>query len=246
MANKSNVQQNYPLAPIIEAVIDIRVLPAKDMDFTKLDKSVRENFLREYPFVSKQFQNQFRLEAGENPQANPITSSVGLRFTPEDNKHILQIKENGFTFSELAPYENWEKFRDKAKFLWMIYQKSTLPLCIQRIAVRFINRFDFPETKFELSDYLKIFPQLPENNITGFSMQVILNQAEINSTLIITQALIPSHKPSTISILLDFDLFNEEERLPEEDFWLFLEKWRIRKNQVFESSITNKTRQLIS
>jgi uncharacterized protein (TIGR04255 family) len=247
MTKKSIMQQNYPLAPIIEAVIDIRVLPAKDIDFSKFDQAVREKFLKEYPHVAKQFQNEFRLQGGEYPQANPITSNVGLRFTSEDNKEILQIKENGFTFSKLAPYENWEKYRAKAKHLWTIYQKATLPQHINRIAVRFINRFDFPGTSIELSDYLNVFPQLPERNLMkGFSMQAILNQAEINSTLIITQALVPSNKPDTVSILLDFDLFNEELRLPEDDFWLYLEQLRIRKNQIFENSITEKTRELIS
>jgi uncharacterized protein (TIGR04255 family) len=247
MTKKSIIQQNYPLAPIIEAVIDIRVVPAKEFDFSKLDYAVREKFLKEYPLVAKQFQNEFQLVSGEHPQATPISSSMGLRFSSDNNNQILQIKVDGFTFSRLAPYENWETFRDKAKQLWMIYQKTTLPQHITRIAVRFINRFDFPGTTIELSDYLNVFPHVPESNLMkGFSMQATFNQTDINSTLIITQVLIPSHKPDTVSILLDFDLFNEDLRSLQDDFWLFLEELRTRKNQIFENSITDKTRGLIS
>lgn len=240
-------QQNYPLAPIIEAVIDIRVLPRKDLNFETLDQIVRKEFLKDYPLVAKQFQNEFLLQSGQFPQANPVTSNIGLRFTSESNNEILQIRENGFSFSKLAPYENWEKFRDKAKYLWAIYQKTTFPQHIIRIAVRFINRFDFPGTNIELSDYLNVFPQVPECNfIKGFSMQAVLNQSDIDSTLIITQALIPSANPDTVSILLDFDLFNEKQRSPKDDFWIFLEQLRKRKNHFFEISITDKTRELIS
>lgn len=240
-------QQNYPLAPIIEAVIDIRVLQKKDLNFATLDQVVREEFLKEYSLAAKQFQNEFFLQSGECPQVNPTTSTVGLRFTSENNNEILQVKENGFTFSKLAPYENWKKFRDKAKHLWTIYQKATSPQNIIRIAVRFINRFDFPGTNIELSDYLNIFPQVPErNSLNGFSMQTSLDQSDIDSTLIITQALVPSIRPNTVSILLDFDLFNEKLRSPEDDFWLFLEQLRTRKNYFFEISITDKTRELIS
>ena len=171
---------------------------------------------------------------------------MGLRFTSEHNKEILQIRENGFSFSKLAPYENWEKFRDKAKHLWAIYQKATSPQHIIRIAVRFINRFDFPGTNIELSDYVNVFPQVPDSNsMKGFSMQAILDQTDLDSTLIITQASIPSITPNTVSILLDFDLFNEKMRSPEDDFWEFLEKLRVRKNHFFEISITDKTRELI-
>lgn len=247
MTKKSTKRHNYLQAPIIEAVIDIKTTSSKDMNFTKLELATHEKFSRDYPIVSKQFQNEFILKPSEYPQTNPITSHPGLRFTSEDRKQILQIKEEGFTFSRLAPYENWEKFRNEAKRLWMIYHKIVHPQYITRIAIRFINRFDFPGAAIELSNYLKIFPHLPESYlIKGFSMQAILSQDDINSTLIITQALLPSIKPKTISILLDFDLFNEEPRSCEDNFWLFLEKLRIRKNEIFESSITNKTRELIS
>lgn len=69
---------------------------------------------------------------------------------------------------------------------------------------------------------------------------------DINSTLIITQALIPPIKANTVSILLDYDLFNEEVRSCESDFWSFLDLLRTRKNEIFESSITDRTRRLIS
>lgn len=247
MIKKSVKQRNYPKAPIIEAVIDLKVLPAKDIDFSKLELAVREKFQTKYPTVSKQFQNEFQLESGDYPQINPIASYPELRFASEDGKQILQLKEQGFTFSRLTPYEHWEKFSNEAKHLWMIYQKATLPQSITRIAVRFINRFDFPGMTVALADYLKIFPQMPDNYlIKGFSLQAILSQDDINSTLIITQALIPPIKPNTVSVLLDFDLFNEELRSCNEDFWPFLEKLRIRKNDIFENSITEKTRKLIS
>jgi uncharacterized protein (TIGR04255 family) len=247
MTKKSPRQQYYLQAPIIEAAIDIRVIPAKDMNFSKLELAAREKFPQEYPLISRQFQNEFILKSGENPQVNPVTSHAGLRFTSENNKQILQIKEDGFTFSRLAPYENWEKFREEARRLWMIYQKATLPQHITRVAIRFINRFDFPGVAIELSDYLKVLPHVPESYlIKGFSMQAILGQEDINSTLIITQALIPPTKPETVSILLDFDLFNEELRSCEDNFWFFLDQLRIRKNKFFESSITDKTRKLIS
>jgi hypothetical protein len=82
----------------------------------------------------------------------------------------------------------------------MIYQKATSPQNIIRIAVHFINRFDFTGETILLEDYLKIFPHFPEKCLMkSFSMQAILNQEDLNSTLIITQALMSPIKPNTIA-----------------------------------------------
>ena len=61
----------------------------------------------------------------------------------------------------------------------------------------------------------------------------------------------PTQSPDaqTASILLDLDLFQERFDEPwgvEEDaeVWDFLERLRDRKNEVFEASITEKTRRL--
>lgn len=94
MKQQSITQQNYLKAPIIEAVIDLRVLPAKDLNFSKLELAVREKFIKEYPNISKQFHNEFRFESRDNPQTNPIISHPGLRFTSEDGKQILQKLAN--------------------------------------------------------------------------------------------------------------------------------------------------------
>ena len=75
-------------------------------------------------------------------------------------------------------------------------------------------------------------------------MQVILDQPDIRGVLVINQALIPPPQPKIVSILLDLGLFNKQQRAVE-DLWEFLEKLHIRKNEVFESTITNKSRELL-
>lgn len=247
MPKKTPKQTNYSRAPVIEAVIDVRVIPAKGLNFSKFEQIIQEKFSPGFPNISKQFQNEFSLKFGENPQTNSASSPAGYRFSSEDSKLILQIKEDGFIFSRLAPYENWEKFSQEARRLWMIYKKNILPEQIIRVAIRFINRFDFPEKKIELSDYFNVFPHVPGSYLMkNFSMQVMIDQEDINSTLVVTQAKIPNNRTETISILLDIDLFNEEKRSCEDEFWSFFDQLRLRKNEFFESLITDKTRELIS
>ena len=246
MKEKSFERRIYKNAPIIEAVLDLKFDPADNFDFAKLGTSFRENYAHEYPKVLKQGQNNLILECSENPQLDSITSHEGLRFMSADEKQILQVNANGFTFSRLKPYEQWESFRDEAERLLDIYLEIALPKNITRVALRFINRFDFPTSSLELSEYLKIFPQIPDiYRLNGLAMQVILDQPDIRSTLVISQALIPPAKPGVISLLLDFDLFNQESR-DFEKLSDFLELLHLKKNEVFESAITDKTREMIS
>lgn len=93
MTNTNLKQTNYPQAPVIEAVIDLKVSPANDIDFSKFELAVREKFQRKYPKVSKQFQNESRTETRDYPQTSPVTSLPGLRFTSENDKQILQLKK---------------------------------------------------------------------------------------------------------------------------------------------------------
>jgi uncharacterized protein (TIGR04255 family) len=61
----------------------------------------------------------------------------------------------------------------------------------------------------------------------------------------------PPNEETSISIQLDFDLFQERFENPwpveeEAAVWNFLEQLHDRKNEVFEASITDATRRLIS
>ena len=96
------------MAPIIEAALNLKFDPADGFDFAQLDASCREKYTHKYPKVFTDIENNLTLECSENPQLGPIVSHEGLRFMSADEKQILQVKTDGFTFSRLKPYEQWE------------------------------------------------------------------------------------------------------------------------------------------
>jgi uncharacterized protein (TIGR04255 family) len=56
----------------------------------------------------------------------------------------------------------------------------------------------------------------------------------------------PQPGDAIIPIILDLDLFVERPQVAnEEELWALFEKLRVRKNEYFEASITDKTRELI-
>lgn len=78
-------------------------------------------------------------------------------------------------------------------------------------------------------------------------MQLQIPQQDLDCLLIINEAMAPQTNPNLVTIILDLDLFREQIwASDDEDLWQFLGKLRHRKNEVFEASITDKTRELIS
>lgn len=77
-------------------------------------------------------------------------------------------------------------------------------------------------------------------------MQLQIPQEDLEGMLLLNEAIIPPPGDNIVSVLLDIDLFCTV-NFPgnENTHWNLLEKLRIRKNEVFEACITDKTRELV-
>jgi uncharacterized protein (TIGR04255 family) len=237
----------YKQSPITEAVIDFRFAPRAPVRIEDLNR-VHVEVAKNYPQKKMLIENEIRFQLGENPQAIPAAQNSILQLVSTDGRQVFQARPNGFIFSRLAPYQRWEHFRDQARLAWDAYAKIIKPVELTRTAIRFINRFDFPGNSIELSEYFTIYPQIRKDfEMIGLLLQVSTKQSDIQSSLVINQALVPSPRPGIISILVDFDLFSDQKRNVENDsLWKFVEALHVRMNDVFESSLTDKTRGLIA
>ena len=69
----------------------------------------------------------------------------------------------------------------------------------------------------------------------------------MHTSSLMFEAFAPPLSPELVSVILDFDLFREQIwQSDDEEIWRFLEELRHRKNQVFNASITEKTKELIA
>lgn len=241
-------QRHYPKAPITEAIIDLRAELPEGINVGTLE-SVHVGLESAYPTRKNRNIAVVQGQIGDQIAAATASSNhVGYLFVSQDQKQIFQARLDGFTMSRLAPYESWEPFRDEARRLWDVYRSVAEPTKVTRLAVRYINRLDLPLPVADLKDYLRtvpeVSPELPQN-LEGYFMQLRIPQADMKSLLLLNQAIIDPAKPGVASIVLDIDVFRLED-LPREDtaVWEFLERLRIRKNDVFEACITDKAREL--
>ncbi len=244
--------QNYSKAPISEALINLNVEFGSEVTLESL-KEIQRSIELDYPQQEGMIVAQGQFQIGSNVTATASQTPVGYRFSSSDKKRVFQARLDGFTFSQLEPYHTWETLRNEARRLWKVYSLVTHPKSIQRVAVRYINRLDLPvdaSGSLNFQDYLRtvpeVSPDLSQGLISDYFMRLQIPQEDLRASLILNEALIPSVKQGTISVLLDIDLFSTIEFSPDSDeVWSLLEQFRDRKNVIFEACITDKTRELL-
>jgi|ERR1700722_9533864 len=243
--------EHYPHAPIFEAVLDVQArtssLPSQDV-FIQLAKSLSTEYSQSAAL------NQLQVSVVAAP---PAASSVahtlqisGLRLCRPQNDRVLLIQPRGMTFSHLPPYTSWEVFQSEARRLWNRYVDFVKPEAVTRVALRYMNRIDIPEMKFEMSDYFRLYPEIPKNipqDISAFFMQFQMPQSDLATdlTAVINFAPTVRRDEHTQSIVLDIDVFALRD-LPtsSDDVFNLLNVIRTRKNELFEACITDRAREL--
>lgn len=246
MSTQSN--RHYKSAPITEAVIEIRVQPAARHEaLTELATGLKSAFPKQAPM------HFFQLGIAHQP-GNPVQQSlretpIGYRLTNEAESRVLQLRQDTFVYSHMAPYSDWETFKSEARPLWQQYRTTCAASNLQRCALRYINRIDIPAATIEPEDFFWLYPnvpaELPQQNVIGSSLRLMMPQEDLNCVANIRQRLGDRVTPGHISFVLDIDIFRLDiGDWNDDEVWRFFEDLRNRKNQIFEACITDRTREL--
>lgn len=237
----------YSRPPIVEALLDIQVNLPGDFSLDSLLKC-QQRLKTEYPERKHAQDVTGEISVGRKVSASATTEPTGYIFFSSDKRQLFQAKRTGFTFNRLAPYPGWDVFFAEAKRLWEEYRRVTHPRGYKRVALRYIDRFDFPFPSVTLETYFRTYPEvsreLPQT-MAGFFFQFNLPIEEIASVATITQTAVPSTTPENSSIVLDIDLYRTEGMPAGNELWSLFETLRIWKNRIFEACITDKARELI-
>lgn len=242
--------QKYTRPPIIEGIIEILV--AKEIE-TKLQEKVISRLKTTYPHSSKRQAVNIKVDTTAE-SVSVEQEPQGYRLTNEDQTDVVLVLPRGLGVVRLAPYMGWDALRQNAYDAWKVWKANTPGYDIQRLGVRYINRIDIPINKAEklnLNDYLSLYPKVApvlSKPISGYLMQVAAPTRDDRWSTTITSTLVqPPPLVEHISILLDIDVFRTEEvPLNDNELWPIIDVGRALKNEIFESCITDKTRELFS
>jgi uncharacterized protein (TIGR04255 family) len=239
----------YDHAPIVEALIELRCQLPDDVDLDLLAHLTDAE--PAYPTAEPRVEFTAQIEG---LSANLASRQLGHMFRRSDGARAVQAVLDRFVYSWLPPYESWEPFVAEAEEWWLKYRRLARPQHINRIGVRFINKIEIPAPQIEISDYLRtnvqLSPVLPQE-LEGFFMQTAIQLTKYSSKCHIVSTLVPPSGPDRTALILDIDVWKDVD-LPVPSDHLddvinsSLQELRAAKNFVFEASITDATRMVIS
>lgn len=254
MTEPTVVRRLYTKAPIVEAVIDLRVTLAEPAtclaEVQALAERLNARFPQKHPVDVLSLAAQTK--DGHLSVDHTGQERVGWKLIGANNDRMLLLGKDGFTYSHLPPYTNWETFEADARPLWSDYVGACHPVVVNRIGVRYINRLKLPPGEINLSDYLTFFPSVPDavGSVAGIVLRIQVAEPNLpgNARTVITLVSESGSRGAADwqPMVLDFDISADVEMLPNEDgIWLILERMRNRKNELFEACLTDPMKELI-
>lgn len=235
-----------PHPPIVEAVLDIDCDLPPGLDFAEVEKRSAEAFSDHYPVRRKQFIQQAGVDLVSDAEPK-FFASQGLsafQFLSEDEKQIVQVRVGGFSFNRLEPYTSLDDYLLEIARCWDAFRKLAAPVQVRKIGLRYINRILLPlaDGKVQLSEYLKVSPNLPDGSGLQFADFFHQHRAVDPATGIMANIILASQPPegNVLPLLLDIEVHKPERLVPAP-----LAEWEDRiqslrklKNQIFEYSLT--------
>jgi uncharacterized protein (TIGR04255 family) len=240
---------HLPKAPIREAVLDIQVTVPKNTSLRQLE-SIHGQIKDQYPGKRprKRIEAKFHVATGLIESAPEKTD--GFVFMTEDKRQLLQARLDGFTVNRLAPYATWDRLLDEAQKLWALYIQAARPETINRIALRYINRLELPLPILDLTEFVRIRPELPDelpHAVSALFMRLEVPQPN-GAIAIITETIEQVEERSAghvLPFILDIDVIRQGTMAPDaDDLWQKFGQLRDIKNQIFFGTITPKTEAL--
>jgi uncharacterized protein (TIGR04255 family) len=149
-------------APIVEALVNFQANAAHLWK----PEDVRPALAARWPdYADIQELRPVQIEVTQTPQgALPpkVTSQMqGFIFRSATLPNVHQARRDGYTFSRLTPYEDWHSLESSARLGWTDYQAVLKPEELHAVAVRFINRVEFPLEGFRLARFFTTPPVSP-------------------------------------------------------------------------------------
>ena len=249
----SNRDRKLAHPPIVEAVIDIDCDLPPALALPAIEKPARDSFSSVYP--------KFRvvvLQGGVGIAQKtdvPLKFSVrqglhGFQFLSEDEKQLVQVRTQGFSFNRLAPYTTLDDYLPEVERTWRLFVQLATPIQIRRVRLRYINRIRLPTVRgqVDLDDYLKVGPTLPDEErltLVSFVNQTVAVERDTGNqvrTILTSQP----EEQDQLPFILDIEASRQEAAEPENWDWIAarIESLRSLNNRVFRDTLTDKCLEL--
>ena len=234
--------------PIVEVVLDIECDLPLGQKLAALEDPARECFRDRYPKFRTQLvqEHQIATKPDGPPEVCVRRAVQAFQFLLEDEKQLVQVRVQGFSFNRLSPYSSLDDYLAEIQRTWRLYVGLASPVQIRLVRLRFINRILLPTTagRVRLDDYLKIGPHLPDEEkltFAGFLNQHTAVEVQTGNLVnIVLTAQMPQGEE--LPVIFDICVAAAEPGDPENWPWILTKILALRalNNHIFRNTLTEK------
>ncbi|OGR00436.1 MAG: hypothetical protein A2511_10530 [Deltaproteobacteria bacterium RIFOXYD12_FULL_50_9] len=246
MMNESQLKLRHP--PIVEAVMDIECDLPPGQQLAALQGKALECFCERYPIFRTQLiqEHQIATPPGGQPEVSVRHGVQAFQFLQDDEKQLVQIRAQGFSFNRLFPYTNLYDYLPEIERTWRLYFELAAPVQVRLIRLRYINRILLPFSggNVNLDDFFKVGPRLPdEENLTftGFFNQHTAVEEQTGHQINIVLTSQP-RDGDQLPIIFDNSVASLENGEAADWDWILtkIQSLQNLKNRIFRNSLTEK------
>lgn len=243
--------ERYIHPPIVEAVVEFRFAGGQMVD-TELLEEFKVALGQDYPGEMRT-SNQIQVQAqvGEAGVSTAAQSSVHkVLFPSADGLRLVGVGHQSLSLHVLKPYPGWPDFKARVETALDVYREIVAPDAIFGLAVRYIDQVILPaDPDVILADFFVGLPARPAAMPGGLASFHVVTQAiepETATTAVLTLASGQRTAGGGATVLYDLNLIRDCSASPVgyEGWQDPLDELQTRQRDIFEQSITEKTREL--
>lgn len=240
-------------SPVVEVVLDIDCDLPPDFDLASSEDRFKTAFQSGYPKLRKQIiaTHHLEMKAGPPTHASAELGVSAHQHVSEDEKQIVQVRREGFSFNRLAPYSGLDACLLEIERAWRLFVDWALPIQIRLIRLRYVNLLHLPISRgypLQLNEYLVNGPTLSDQGSLGLLRFLDQRVAFEKETKHVVEWLLTSQGAEGDRLPVILDISSTATVAGEPGDWEHIlgqiQSLRRLNNQVFSKSLTEKCLQL--
>lgn len=233
-------------APIIEAIIEFQFSVSDNVTIEMLQE-IADVLKPDFPQQEEKRSSIIKAVIKSSGPETEVHDGglVGISAKSSDDKNIVQLFRDRFSFSQLPPYQNWELLEEQAIKIWNIFLDKTKIEGVNRVGVRFINKIELDLPMEDFNDYIVGAPVVPDGLppfLGAFDMRLIIPNKDIDADGIVNMSMNGLDKEkNVVPVILDVDVGKTGQmKSDEESLHHTLVCLRNYKNELFFRNITDR------
>jgi uncharacterized protein (TIGR04255 family) len=248
-------RREYPNPPITEGLVQFTFserLPWNVATPGLLFEKLREQYPKD-PDGQEQVQARFGINEPRKGEAGFSVTRGEQRFIYSDSSGTRLLVANAITASanSLKPYEGWPSLRERfVAGIHSLDEVAKIP-GISTVHIRYINTIEIQGSHavpVDTDDYFTIPVRTARSGAASFEgfIQRVKSVLENGTELVSTFATLENDEPYGFMFLLDLEVVRAVDKLDVESALAVANELKEIENDEFESSITDKARELFS